>query len=993
MAAPTDSAPRGSTWHRWDPHIHAPGTVLNDQFSGTDPWNTFESKIEVQDPPLRALGITDYFLVDTYEQAVVRKTAGKFDGVGLLFPNVEIRLSIETASSSPINAHLLFSPEDVDHVERIRRLLSTFSFRYLKDDFRCERSELIRLGKKHDATVTDDAIALAVGATQFKISFEALQEAWETNDWFRNNCLIAVAGGEKDGTSGLRDEAGSFAAFRKSIEGFAHIIFSANPKQIAFYLGQGPATLDDLNAKWGGPKPCLHGSDAHSHGAVGRPALERNCWIKGELTFDTLRQACMEPEGRVFIGKEPPRGALPGNTIRSINVTNAPWMSPNTVDLNSGLVAIIGSRGSGKTALADLIAMGGCAVSKHVNEKSFLRRAKTHLVQSEAELSWESGDRTRNSFASLNSEDLIDVPHVQYLSQQFVDQLCSAEGIEDPLVREIQRVVFDAHPEDDRMGATTFEELLEIRLEQARTSRQRHVDALTRVSSSIAEEQIKQASLPTLVKDRDAKQLALANDEKDRKALLPKGDVALAKRHDELSNAVDSKRTRVAEEKLRLQALRHLVGDVKDHRDRVFPELLEGIQDGREHANLSDGDWRLFRVQFVGDVDGLLSRRIQEVTKRLVELEGTAPLDPVVSAPPDLSTPLIPANSDLAGHPLYLLERELARVRGLIGIQTLNSRRLAQLSDKMGKARTALAKVVADIEKAQGAGERIDALRLQRRAAYVGVFQAVVDEEGALEALYQPLKARISEATGSLSKLSFSVRRAVDVDRWAQAGEALLDLRTGAAFKGKGSIGSVASLSLAEAWETSTAIEAGDALQEFVKAHGPDLRAQRPTSMPPKEWAREISAWLFSTEHISVGYGLKYDGLDIEQLSPGTRGIVLLLLYLAVDAQDDRPLVIDQPEENLDPQSIYDELVLEFQRAKKRRQVIIVTHNANLVVNTDADQVIVARSGGHRPGRLPVITYESGGLENPGIRKAVCSILEGGERAFRERAKRLRVLP
>jgi len=334
---------------------------------------------------------------------------------------------------------------------------------------------------------------------------------------------------------------------------------------------------------------------------------------------------------------------------------------------------------------------------------------------------------------------------------------------------------------------------------------------------------------------------------------------------------------------------------------------------------------------------------------------------------------------------------ELARLRGLVGIETQNSRRLVQLSEKMAKARTALAKVVADIAKANGTNERIDSLRLQRRAAYIGVFQAVVDEESALEALYQPLKERIAEATGSLSKLSFSVRRAVDVLQWARAGEALLDLRTGAAFKGKGSIGAVASLALEDAWESGSAEQAGEALLEFVKAHSPNLRAQRPADMAPKDWARDVSAWLFSTEHISVGYGLKYDGLDIEQLSPGTRGIVLLLLYLAVDAQDDRPLIIDQPEENLDPQSIYDELVAEFQRAKKRRQVIIVTHNANLVVNTDADQVIVARSGSHRPGQLPVITYESGGLENSAIRKAVCSILEGGERAFRERAKRLRV--
>lgn len=80
-----------------------------------------------------------------------------------------------------------------------------------------------------------------------------------------------------------------------------------------------------------------------------------------------------------------------------------------------------------------------------------------------------------------------------------------------------------------------------------------------------------------------------------------------------------------------------------------------------------------------------------------------------------------------------------------------------------------------------------------------------------------------------------------------------------------------------------------------------------------------------------------------------------------------------------------------FREVKTRRQIIIVTHNANLVVNADADQVIVANCGPHQVGRLPEITYTSGGLENLEIRNDVCKILEGGEDAFRERAKRLRV--
>jgi len=91
------------------------------------------------------------------------------------------------------------------------------------------------------------------------------------------------------------------------------------------------------------------------------------------------------------------------------------------------------------------------------------------------------------------------------------------------------------------------------------------------------------------------------------------------------------------------------------------------------------------------------------------------------------------------------------------------------------------------------------------------------------------------------------------------------------------------------------------------------------------------------------------------------------------------------------PKSVFEELVRLFLDAKNKRQVILVTHNANLVVNTDADQIIVAQAGPHSPGELPPISYLSGGLESAHIRKAVCDILEGGERAFQERARRLRV--
>lgn len=141
-----------------------------------------------------------------------------------------------------------------------------------------------------------------------------------------------------------------------------------------------------------------------------------------------------------------------------------------------------------------------------------------------------------------------------------------------------------------------------------------------------------------------------------------------------------------------------------------------------------------------------------------------------------------------------------------------------------------------------------------------------------------------------------------------------------------------------------------------------------------------------------LSYGLKYNGVELEKLSPGTKGIVLLILYLGMDIADTRPLIVDQPDENLDNESIYELLTTYFKTAKTRRQIILITHNPNLVVNGDSEQVIVA-SASRREAGLPHITYRSGALENntpegQGIRQEVCRILEGGSDAFRKRERR-----
>nr|WP_288823975.1 hypothetical protein [uncultured Paraburkholderia sp.] len=173
---------RGSIWHRWDLHIHTPGTALNDQYAGAEPWEAFLDAIEAPSPPIRALGITDYFGIERYEQIVDEKRRGRLLGVGLIFPNVELRLGIETAKASAVNIHLLFSPQDTDHVERIKRFLLEFGFSYLGESYRCQRNDLIRLGRAHEPALTDDEAARSEGANQFKVNFDQLKQALSKNE-------------------------------------------------------------------------------------------------------------------------------------------------------------------------------------------------------------------------------------------------------------------------------------------------------------------------------------------------------------------------------------------------------------------------------------------------------------------------------------------------------------------------------------------------------------------------------------------------------------------------------------------------------------------------------------------------------------------------------------------------------------------------------------------------------------------------------------------
>jgi predicted ATPase len=132
-------------------------------------------------------------------------------------------------------------------------------------------------------------------------------------------------------------------------------------------------------------------------------------------------------------------------------------------------------------------------------------------------------------------------------------------------------------------------------------------------------------------------------------------------------------------------------------------------------------------------------------------------------------------------------------------------------------------------------------------------------------------------------------------------------------------------------------------------------------------------------EYSTLGDGSGFR--SIQEGSPGQKTAALLAFLLSYGKE---PIVLDQPEDDLDNHLIYDLIVTQLRNIKQRRQVIVVTHNANIVVNGDAELVVALRA---RNGQTQIET--GGSLQEKAVRKTICEVMEGGEKAFEQRYRRI----
>ncbi len=171
-----------------------------------------------------------------------------------------------------------------------------------------------------------------------------------------------------------------------------------------------------------------------------------------------------------------------------------------------------------------------------------------------------------------------------------------------------------------------------------------------------------------------------------------------------------------------------------------------------------------------------------------------------------------------------------------------------------------------------------------------------------------------------------------------------------------------------------TTAAAGGDIEGWTKWIHNHLRGVNPEQLD------RLQCW-WPEDSLKVQYrsGSRFE--PIEKGSPGQKSAAILAFLLS---HGQEPIVLDQPEDDLDNQLIYDLVVEQLRASKVRRQVIVATHNANIVVNGDAEQVNVMA---HRGGQC--LVDESGCLQERGIRNRVCEVMEGGEKAFKQRYRRI----
>ncbi len=795
----------------------------------------------------------------------------------------------------------------------------------------------------------------------------------------------------------------------------AHALETGSSDTINWALGRKDLSEQAFIEEFGALKPCIYGSDAHSLDRVCRPEGNKFCYIKADPTFEGLKQIVYEPEERVYIGISPPKAKNDAKVIDRIEIKQSNnWFEEVPIPINDNLVSIIGEKGAGKTALADFIALAGGDFD--INEKDdpgcFIFKALKSSKQIAETIEncvitvyWRDGSSDSVTITD-DFKHYKELGKTRYLSQSFIERKCRPEQAGE-LQKEVEDIIFQYIPVQERMGQTTFVDLKEKKSESIQLKKlmckQNIIDLnleifdLEEEIDSLGAKREEKSNLETEIKQlQEQKPKPITAEEK-----MIEGKLGLLNNHkSQLDGQIADYKTQLGT----IETIRTKVEALKTYVDKQLTEIKNDLE--------SVGLVNIFgKIKFSISADFFagLDKKKGEIENCIQGLQG---LQEIVYRVSEEKTKEVDLSKLTKA---YVGKLSLTKTTALISVLESKSsltedkrntiRSFEEKIQKHQRRVNELKKSIKDIERVK---KPLLPIKVKERdEAYKDYFILLQEEKQILEELYAPLKDKLDkEALGEKNQIEFFARIEFNVENFFNKADGIIDFnRTGRYYRNRDllfkeiktisemieliEISDVYSL-IAELYETF----------EKDKGKAIDIKKQ----LLGRKKKIDFYNWIFDVSDFSVTYSIKFQGTNIELLSPGKKGIVLLLMYLVLDTESSIPLIIDQPEENLDNKSVYPYLINYFKTAKKRRQIIVITHNPNLVLNTDAEQIIVANFEAQPTTQKARIKYISGAIENSfvsekakipierqGIKQHGIDILEGGPEAFGKREDRYEI--
>jgi ABC-type lipoprotein export system ATPase subunit/predicted nucleic acid-binding Zn-ribbon protein len=995
---------RGAQWNKWDLHVHTPASVEQQYGDAqqTETWDNYITALEALPPEIKVVAINDYFTLAGYRRILAARKDGRIKNLALVLPAVELRIASFVGHSDlrRLNFHVLFSDElSPDTIENffLHRLSIEEHLAGGAPWLGCVGTEagLISLGEAVRAATPVDKrtseSSLRIGFRSAAVPLKTISDAL-AQSVFTGKHLTALGVGE---WSQMRWDGAGAVQKRDAIER-VDLVLTASSSLSDYQTRREQLRQQSVNSR------IFHASDAHYFATSSEPnRLGRTlCWIKADLTFRGLRRAIARFEERVYVGEIPPKLERVNRNktkyIRAIEIHRKPgsplgeaWFD-SKLELSSDLVAIIGNQGSGKSALTDVIAL--CGNSK-VNEFSFLTSERFCDKQKKAAefhaiLTWEDDDTVTRPLDARVTDSAVE--RVRYVPQGFFEAVTNETAITERgrFYGEIKKAIFSHVAMDDRLGATCLDDLVAIHtsaaadglteLRRQLSEINRHIVALESACAPLEVQRLREQ-----VKHKQGEIASLEASPPEPVAAPAHASEADADierlRGEETGLADEVHRAEVDRARLkRERAALHNAAQAFENEERRVRSAVEQIQ----------RDLRTAGVAL--DVSGCLTIKSDYASLQLA-MERTRKDIDALSAEFDLAsenslasrTAAVKAqreekerqlNADAAAYQAYKTRfgKWQAEVTELRGEQDGGPESLVGLQKRLKDLLVTKPALLRELEE-------------KRRTKCREIHDAL----SKLAQVYTDLTRPVQQHIGSQHLTRDRYRIAFNVLIAEQNLEDQLFTLIGQSAGTYGGVQAgrdrlrdeVSSVDFSSADQTIAFTER--LLDQLKRNH----RATPPVDMDILGLLKKGAALehlydlIFSLEYLAPTFALALNGKPLRQLSPGERGILLLVFYLVVD-QGEEPLIVDQPEGNLNNQSIVDHLVPVFMAAKERRQVIIVTHNPNLAVVCDAEQIIHCEldiDDGYR------LYYDSGALENPKFNKLSLDVLDGTAVAFEAR--------